>query len=54
MLRTVRNRIAALRAQGKTEDEIVAAKPTADFDARWGGGFMKPDARVGLVYDSMS
>jgi len=54
MLRTVRNRIAALEAQGKTKEEIVAAKPTADLDAKWGGGFMKPDNWVGLVYDSMS
>jgi len=31
---TIRDRIAALLAQGKTEDEVVAAKVTADFDAR--------------------
>jgi len=30
----VRNRVAALVAQGKTEDEVVAAKITADLDAR--------------------
>jgi glyoxylase-like metal-dependent hydrolase (beta-lactamase superfamily II) len=31
---TVRERVAALAAQGKSEDEVVAAKPTADLDAR--------------------
>ncbi len=31
---TVRDRIAALVAQGKSEDEVVAAKVTADLDAR--------------------
>jgi len=31
---TVRDRVAALVAQGKTEDEVVAAKVTADLDAR--------------------
>ena len=31
---TVRDRVAALVAQGKTEDEVVAAKVTADVDAR--------------------
>jgi glyoxylase-like metal-dependent hydrolase (beta-lactamase superfamily II) len=31
---TVRDRIAALVAQGKTEDEVVAAKVTADLEAR--------------------
>lgn len=30
----LRERIAALVKQGKTADEIVAAKPTADYDAR--------------------
>src|SRR5262249_10185804 len=30
----VRDRVAALVAQGKSEDEVVAAKPTAEVDAR--------------------
>ena len=30
----VRDKVAALVKQGKTADEIVAAKPTAEFDAR--------------------
>lgn len=34
MVRTVRDRIAALIAQGRTLDEIVAANPTADWDDR--------------------
>ncbi len=34
MATTVRDRVAALVAQGKTEDEVVAAKVTADLDAR--------------------
>jgi hypothetical protein len=34
---------------GKTVDEIVAAKPTADFDAVWGKGFMNPDQWVKMV-----
>lgn len=32
MVRTVRDRIAALVGQGKSLDEIVAANPTADWD----------------------
>jgi cyclase len=40
-------------AEGKTAEEVIAAKPTADLDEKWGGGFMKPDAWVGLVYESM-
>lgn len=36
MLVTVRDRIAAMVKQGKTLEEVVAAKPTAEFDAKWG------------------
>ena len=34
MIIAVRDRVAALMKQGKTQDEIVAAKPTSDYDAR--------------------
>jgi hypothetical protein len=30
--------------------EVVAHRPTADFDAEFGGFLIKPDAFVGLVY----
>lgn len=53
MLVEVRDRVAKLKAEGKTGEEVVATKPTADFDEKWGGGFMKPDVWVGLVYESM-
>jgi glyoxylase-like metal-dependent hydrolase (beta-lactamase superfamily II) len=50
MLATVHERIIKLIKEGKNIDEIVAAKPTADYDARWGGGFLKPDQWVKIVY----
>ncbi|MCG6920415.1 MAG: MBL fold metallo-hydrolase [Acidobacteria bacterium] len=53
MLAEARGRIAKLKAEGKTREQIVAARPTADLDEKWGGGFMQPDVWVGLVYDSM-
>ena len=28
---------------GKSMDQIIALKPTADFDKKWGGGFLNPD-----------
>jgi hypothetical protein len=37
MLRSVRDAVAALKKQGKSADEAVAARPTAEFDAKWGG-----------------
>jgi cyclase len=53
VLKTLRDRIAKLKAEGKSRDEVVAAKPTADHDAKWGTGFMKGDAFTGLAYDSL-
>jgi hypothetical protein len=53
MLATIRGRIKALVKQGKTIEEIVASKPTAEFDAVWGNGFMNPDQWVGMVAKMM-
>jgi cyclase len=43
MVVTLRGRVAKLMAQNKTLDQIKAAKPTADLDAKWGQGFAKAD-----------
>jgi glyoxylase-like metal-dependent hydrolase (beta-lactamase superfamily II) len=53
MLRTVRDSIALQIKEGKSREEIIAAKPTAQFDEAWGGGFLQPDQWVGIVFDSM-
>lgn len=53
MLVTIHGRMQELIAAGNTRDEIIAAKPTADFDEEWGGGFMQPDNWVGILYDSL-
>lgn len=50
MLVGVRDNVARLKLQGKTLDEIVAAKPSAAFDERWGHFVIKPDHFVRLVY----
>ena len=49
----VRDAVAALIKQGKTRAEIIAARPTAQWDAAWGTGFIKPDVLLGFVYDSL-
>ncbi|HUU84635.1 MAG TPA: MBL fold metallo-hydrolase [Phycisphaerae bacterium] len=54
MLETVGRRVHAMVEQGKSRDEVIAGKPTKDFDAEWGGGFLQPDPWVGIVYDGMS
>ena len=50
----VRDRVAALIRQGKTREEVIAARPTAEWDATWGAGFMKPDVFLGIVYTSLT
>jgi len=49
-----RDRVKALVAQGKTLEQATAAKPTAQWDATWGKGFMKPDLFVSFVYRSFT
>jgi glyoxylase-like metal-dependent hydrolase (beta-lactamase superfamily II) len=53
LLVTVRDKVATLKKQGKSLDEIVAAKPTAAYDAKWGGGFMSPRMFTGLVFEGV-
>lgn len=50
MLKAIRGKVAALKAQGKTLDETIAAKPTADYDARWGQAIISPALFTTLVY----
>ncbi len=53
MLVTIRDRIANDIKSGKTLDEVIASKPTRDFDPIWGKGFLKPEQFVKIVYDSL-
>jgi len=56
MLVAARDRIQKLRNEGKTEAEVVAAKPLADLDAKWGNP-ANPQAAVNFiknVYNSFS
>ncbi|MEO8028461.1 MAG: MBL fold metallo-hydrolase [Bryobacteraceae bacterium] len=50
MLVTIRNNVAVLKKQGRSLKEIIDAKPTADFDAKWGQFLITPDAFTALVY----
>ena len=54
MFAAVRDRIAAAIKAGKTEAEIVASKPTKDFDNGRLGGAITPDRFVSLVYTDLS
>ena len=53
MLVAVRGKLQALIDQGMSEDEVVAARPTAEFDAAWGQGFMTPENFTRFSYQSL-
>jgi cyclase len=53
MLAAVSGRIRQLIRQGKTLDEVVAAKPTAKFDDAWGKGFLPPEKFVAMLYGNL-
>lgn len=50
MLRSIRAKVAELKQQGKSEEEAVAAKPTAAYDAKWGNFVIDPVFFTRLVY----
>ncbi len=37
----------------KTLTQVIAEKPTQEFDAKMGGGFVPPDAIVKVIYNSL-
>jgi cyclase len=53
MMVTVQDRVSKLKQSGKSVDEAVAAKPTADLDAKWGKGHISSDFFVKLVYETL-
>ena len=53
MLAGVRDKVAALKKQGKSRDEVVAAKPTAQYDAVYGHFVIDPDFFTRIVYDGL-
>lgn len=52
MLIVLRDRVAALKVQGKSLDRAIAAKPTAEYDAAPGGKVISPQLPVELIYRS--
>ncbi len=54
MFAAVRDRIANAIRAGKTLEQVVASKPTADFDQGRLGGAITPDRFVTLVYTDLS
>jgi glyoxylase-like metal-dependent hydrolase (beta-lactamase superfamily II) len=53
MLVAVREKVSTLKKQGRSRDEIVAAKPTAAFDAEFGNFVIDPGFFTRLVYEGV-
>lgn len=53
MLETIRNKVAKLKAKGRTLEETQAAKPGGAYNAEIGDGFIKPDVFVEFVFQSL-
>ena len=54
MLSSIRDNVGRLMQEGKTMEEVIAAKPTRAFDEKWGKGFLPPDKFAKLVYIDLS
>lgn len=53
LLATVRDRVARLVAQGKTQEEVLAARPTADLDAQVPLGASTSERFVKMLYSEI-
>ena len=54
MLTTVRDRVACLIRDGRSQDQAVAANPTASFDSEWETSEAGTERFVRLVYRSLT
>jgi cyclase len=54
MLITARDRMTKLVKEGKSEDDVVAAKPFADLDAKWAPNELASKNFIRVVYHSLA
>ena len=53
MLVAIRKNVADLKNKGMSRDQVVAARPTAAFDAKWGGFVLDGAFFTRIVYDGL-
>jgi glyoxylase-like metal-dependent hydrolase (beta-lactamase superfamily II) len=53
MLATIAGRMGEHVRAGRSLEQAIAAKPTADFDAAWGKGFLTPDRFTEMLYKNL-
>ena len=53
VLAEIREKVATLKKQGRSLQDIIAAKPGAATDQEWGNGFWSPAKFVSVVYQGV-
>ena len=53
MLVAIRENVSKLKKQERSLDAVIAAKPTAAYDAKWGQFVITPDLFTKLVYEGV-
>lgn len=53
MLVAIREKVSALKESGRTLEQTQAARPTAEFDHKWGGFVISPDLFIETVYQGV-
>jgi hypothetical protein len=54
MLVATGRRVRELIGEGRNLDEVLAARPTAAYDAVYGQGSMTADRFVGILYEDLA
>ena len=54
MIVTVGRRVREGVESGRNLEEVLASRPTAEFDARYGQGFMTPTRLIGNLYRDLT
>lgn len=57
MMKSIQGRVDSMIKEGKSLKEIIKAKPTAEFDQRWGfpeGHFMSEEKMLTLIYQEIA
>jgi glyoxylase-like metal-dependent hydrolase (beta-lactamase superfamily II) len=50
MVMDVHSKVAEMKGKGLSQEDVIAATPTARYDQRWGHGFIPPDLFVAHIY----
>lgn len=53
VLSAIRERVVKMKNGGKKLDEVIAAKPSTEFDEAWGKGLLTPEQFVTIVYNTL-